>query len=204
MLAVRALCLLAFAAGGCGGPVRAPAPPSGELIAFGGGPNGARDACFSCHGLNGQGDDLIPRLAGVQSGYIVKQLNDYAAARRADAIMIPIAARLSDRDMRAVAAYYASLAPPPRTLATPPAIYLDGDPARSIAACARCHGERGQGQGSANPAIAGQPAEYTAEQLRRWRASVRRNDARDVMGRAARQLTDTEIDAVAAYLEGAP
>lgn len=186
----------------CGGPVVAPAPPSGQLIAFGGGPGGRNDACFTCHGFEGEGDGLVPRLAGLDAGYIAKQLGDYARESRPDHAMTPIAARMSDGDRRAVAQYYGSLpAPPPRQPATPLALYHEGDRARGIRACVNCHGADGGGEGAANPAIAGQPAAYTAEQLRRWKRSVRRNDARDVMGAAVRGMSDQEIDAMAAYIE---
>jgi cytochrome c553 len=186
----------------CGGPVAAPAPPSGELVAFGGGPGGPEDACFTCHGLDGEGDGRTPRLAGLGAGYIAKQLGDYAHQTRPDDVMTPIAARMSDGDRRAVAAYYASLtAPAPRAPARMLALYHDGDRARGIRRCVNCHGPDGAGEGGANPAIAGQPAAYTAEQLRRWKRSIRRNDARDVMGAAVRGMSDEEIEAMAAYIE---
>jgi cytochrome c553 len=193
------LCLVLSA---CGGPVAAPAPASGQLIAYGGGPAGAQDACFTCHGFDGEGDGLIPRLAGLDAGYIAKQLADYAHETRPDDVMTPIASRMSDGDRRAVAGYYASLpAPAPRTPAVVLALYHEGHRARGIRRCVNCHGADGAGEGDANPAIAGQPAAYTAEQLRRWKRSVRRNDARDVMGGAVRGMSDEEIEAMAAYIE---
>lgn len=191
------LCLL----GACGGPVRKPAPPSGELIAMGGGPGGAHDACFTCHGFRGEGLDDAPRLAGLDRGYLLKQLFDYAQERRQDPIMSPIAARLSARDMQVVANHYAAMqaAAPVESL---PALYLHGDAARGLRACADCHGRDASGIGAGNPALARQPARYTAEQLARWKRGERRNDPRDVMGLSARQLTDEEIVTLARYLEG--
>jgi cytochrome c553 len=194
--------LFLVAVGACGGPVAAPPAASGRLIAYGGGPGGPGDACYTCHGFGGEGDGLTPRLSGLDAGYIAKQLQDYARQTRPDDVMTSIAARMSDGDRRAVAAYYATLpAPAPRTPATALALYHDGDRARGIRRCVNCHGADGSGEGAANPAIAGQPAQYTAEQLRRWKRSIRRNDARDVMGAAARGMTDEEIEAIAAYIE---
>lgn len=196
-------CALALLSAGCGGPVAAPAPPSGQLIVYGGGAGGPGDACFTCHGFRGEGGGRIPRLAGLDAGYIAKQLADYAIETRPDVAMTPIARRMSDRDRRAVAHYYESLpALPPRSSNRVHALYHRGDRTRGIRACADCHGHEGSGEGAANPAVAGQPAAYTAEQLRRWRRSERRNDARDVMGAAARAMTDEEIEAVAVYIEG--
>ncbi len=186
----------------CGGPVRDRPSPSGALIAVGGGPGGPQDACFACHGFAGEGEGLTPRLAGLGRGYLAKQLHDYAEGRRPDPVMGPIAERLSDGDRRAVSDYYASRdALRPAALAQPNRLYHQGDTSRGIRACADCHGGAAEGKGSSNPALALQPAAYTAEQLRRWKRSVRRNDARDVMGASARRLTDAEIERLAEYLE---
>lgn len=200
-LRAAAFCALALASA-CGGPVAARAPADGELIAHGGGPGGPRDACFTCHGFNGEGDGRAPRLAGLNAGYIAKQLADYASQGRADDVMTPIAQRMNDGDRRAVGSYYASLPTAPASqLIEPLALYHRGDDSRGVRACSRCHGEAGSGRGAANPAIAGQPAAYTAEQLRRWKRGERRNDPRDVMGASARALSDAEIEALAAYIE---
>lgn len=203
MIGSRLAALIVVAlAGACGGPVVAPSPASGELIAHGGGPGGPTDACFTCHGFNGEGRGETPRLAGLDAGYIAKQLADYANETRRDAVMTPIARRMSDGDRRAVAHYYAAMpAALPRTPAVMLALYHQGDRSRGIRRCVNCHGPAGAGEGPANPAIAGQPAAYTIEQLRRWKRSQRRNDARDVMGSTVRGMTDAEIEAMAAYIE---
>lgn len=138
----------------------------------------------------------------MDAGYIAKQLADYAIETRPDPVMTPIAARMRDGDRRAVAQYYAAMAAPaPRAPRYAMVLYHQGDRNRGIRACVDCHGADGAGEGPANPAISGQPAAYTAEQLRRWKRSQRRNDARDVMGQAARAMTDEEIDAISVYIE---
>lgn len=177
---------------------------TGELVALSGGGAGARNACFSCHGLAGQGDgDSVPRLAGLDVGYLQKQMQDYADDIRHDPVMTPIAQRLTDGERRSVVAWYATMpAPAPAaTNATPaPAIYLRGDPNRGVVACASCHGSEGQGAGPGNAALAGQPAAYTLEQLRRWKRTDRRNDPRGVMTAAVAPLTEDEMAAIAAWL----
>ena len=189
-------------AAACGGPVRARPDVSGEVIAFGGGPGGARFACFTCHGLQGEGSGHAPRLAGLTAGYIAKQLDDYARELRPDKVMTPIARAMRDRDRRAVSHYYAALSyEPPAIRARAPAVFVEGDAERGLVACVRCHGADGGGRGQAFPAIHAQPAVYTAEQLRRWKHGERRNDGGDIMGRYARALTDEEIDVIARYLE---
>ena len=76
------------------------------------GGNASRDipACMACHGPDGLGVQAakFPSLRGQQSGYFVKQLHDYASGARATGpnnIMQTIATRLTDEDMRNLAAY---------------------------------------------------------------------------------------------------
>ncbi len=178
----------------------------GQVIAMSGGEGGPGNACFSCHGLNGEGDGVsVPRLAGLDAGYLQKQMEDYANDVRQDAVMTQVARWLDDDDRRAVSAWYASL-PPPAARAgvvagAAPAVYLAGAPGRGIQACASCHGVNGEGLGAANPAIAGQPAAYTIDQLQRWQKAERRNDPRGVMAQAVAGLTAPEIAAIAVWLE---
>ena len=121
-------------------PLVACAPPSnetgaaftqtGEIIAMGGGEGGPANACFTCHGLDGAGDGVsVPRLAGLDAGYLQKQMEDYAKDVRQDVVMREVARWLDDGDRRAVAQFYADMpAPPARAPASPPpAIYLIGD-----------------------------------------------------------------------------
>lgn len=198
-------------------PLAACAPPrnetgaafteTGQIIAMGGGEGGPGNACFSCHGLDGAGDGVsVPRLAGLDAGYLHKQMADYAGDVRQDPVMKQVARWLDDGDRRAVAQFYADMpAPAPRGPAGPaPAIYLRGDVARGVPSCAACHGTDGQGVGSGNPAISAQPAAYTVDQLHRWQERKRRNDPRGVMTDAVKALTDAEIAQIAAWLERAP
>jgi cytochrome c553 len=67
-------------------------------------------ACMACHGPTGRGNEpaKFPALRGQQSGYVVKQLNDYASGTRAtgpNGIMQTIAKRLSTEDIRNLASY---------------------------------------------------------------------------------------------------
>lgn len=179
----------------------------GRIIAMSGGEGGPANACFSCHGLDGAGDGVsTPRLAGMDAGYLQKQLGDYADGTRADEVMGPIARWLDDGDRRAVAAWYAALPAPPAKgpPLAPPGIYGTGAPGRGVTACVACHGPDGRGRGAGGPAIAGQPAAYTLDQLRRWKRAGRRNDPRGVMADAVAGLTDAEMRAIAAWLERAP
>lgn len=196
---------------------------TGAIIALGGGDGGVRHACARCHGLNGEGDGVMaPRLAGLDAGYLAKQLIDYADGRRPDPVMGVIARALDGPAISRVAAHYAALPvpamgvpamgvpqPAARVLPEPPdpaiaALYARGDTARGIAACAGCHGIAGEGRGPNNPPLAGQPAAYLAEQLARWHRAERRNDPNDVMLRQAQRLRPDEQQALAAYAASLP
>lgn len=199
------LCGLA-AVGGCAAEAtHDPFTATGEIIALGGGDGGPRNACFTCHGLRGQGDgQLTPRLAGLPNGYLLRQLNDYADGRRADPVMGRIARKLSFEDRLKVADFYADRRAEAPDRAPAPGgpgavLYQRGDPARDLAPCARCHGLGGEGAGQGSPPLAGQPPAYLAEQLRRWRSGKRRNDPLQVMAKVSRSLTEDEIGQVSAY-----
>lgn len=196
--------------GGCGLPANetgAALTRTGEGVAMSGGDGGAKNACFTCHGLDGAGDGVsVPRLAGLEVGYLQKQMEDYASDLRHDAVMTPIARRLDQRQRRAVAGFYAAMPAPSssRPASPPPPIWMRGDASRGVAACAACHGAGGLGVGPGNPALAGQPAAYMMDQIDRWREGARRNDPRSVMAQAVAGLTDAEVAAIGRWLERQP
>jgi len=71
-------------------------------------------SCAGCHGPNavGNGPAGFPRLAGQKAGYISKALNDFRAEARTNDIngaMQGVAAKMSDKDIAAVAAYLSAL-----------------------------------------------------------------------------------------------
>jgi len=87
----------------------------GKKIYKGGNLYSGVPACAGCHGSNGVGNapGKFPRLDGQNITYVTKQLKDFAAATRSNdprAIMQNIAARLSDKEITAVATYIRSLA----------------------------------------------------------------------------------------------
>ncbi|APR53875.1 hypothetical protein BRX40_16975 [Sphingomonas koreensis] len=200
--------LVTIALGGCGTVERGSADrftSSGELLAVSGGDAGARNACVTCHGIDGRGNGAgTPRLAGLDRGYMAGQLEAYSSGRRRHPEMEWIARKLTPAQQDAVSAYYAAM---PYRAATQPirgtmaarALYHRGDRARGLAACASCHGARGEGVGAANPPLAGQPAAYLSHQLDQWRQGARRNDPEGSMQRISRALSPREAAALAAY-----
>jgi cytochrome c553 len=67
-------------------------------------------ACAGCHGAAGGGiPALYPRLAGQQPELSLEWLKAYATGSRPHAVMGPVAAKLSENDMKAVSEYIAGL-----------------------------------------------------------------------------------------------
>jgi len=68
-------------------------------------------ACASCHGENGEGTDIRPRLAGQHKRYVSEQLKDFTLRTRSNdnAIMYSIAEKLTELEIEAVALYVSGL-----------------------------------------------------------------------------------------------
>jgi cytochrome c553 len=157
--------------------------------------------CTMCHGAQGMSASNAPNLAGQYPEVIIKQLHDYKDGKRASAIMQALAAKLSDRDMTDLAAYYAYL-PKARTAPTTydeslPTLVRVGAPLRNIAPCISCHG--GVDQKLGTPWIEGMPKDYLVEQLQAFRSGSRHNDSQAQMRSVARPMTDEEVDDVATF-----
>lgn len=67
-------------------------------------------ACAGCHGAAGAGIPVqYPRLAGQHPELTVEWLKAYATGARPHAVMGPVAAKLSENDMKALGEYIAGL-----------------------------------------------------------------------------------------------
>jgi len=85
--------------------VAVPAYAAGDVAAG----KAKASACAMCHGPNGEGTQMAPKLAGKSAADIVQAMNDYASGKRDNAMMKSQAASLSAADIANLAAYYASL-----------------------------------------------------------------------------------------------
>ena len=197
-LLAATLALPAVAAGAA-----APAKPDlakGEATATG--------VCAACHTADGsRGSPANPIIAGQHPEYLVKQLNEFKAGKRVNAIMQGMAATLAtEDDMRNVAAFYASKSAKPgfatnkATVALGEKIWRGGIADKKVPACAGCHGPSGAGIPAQYPRLAGQHAAYTEAQLLAFRSGARKNNAQ-MMGVVA-GMTDADIKAVADYVAG--
>ncbi len=76
-------------------------------------------ACSGCHGSTGGGiPALYPKVAGQWPEYSLAQLRAYASGARKSAQMNPIASRMKDSDLAAVAEYMAGMRTAPATIKT--------------------------------------------------------------------------------------
>lgn len=165
--------------------------------------------CAACHGPDGNSaNPTWPRLAGQHAEYTEKQLRDFRDKRRENAQMSPMAAPLSDADIADLAAYFASQAghggtARPELVELGQKLYRAGNPRTGLPACMACHGPSGSGNAAAGyPALAGQHSEYTAIQLKAFKAEQRANDKDSVMRTIAGKMTIKEIEAVSDYIQG--
>jgi cytochrome c553 len=164
--------------------------------------------CAGCHGAQGvSANPAYPHLAGQMGAYTFKELHDYKDGTRKNAIMGALAKGLSDQDMADLGAFYAALPTPPGKAAGGDASQVDGlvrmgDGARFIPACAYCHGRRGQGNVIDVPALAAQSSAYLKQTLQSFKTGERANDVYSRMRLMATELTDQEIDLLAAYYAG--
>jgi len=158
--------------------------------------------CGSCHGARGVSGADIPNLAGQYPAVIYKQLLDYASGARANAVMGPRVAQLSDADMRDLAAFYAYLPRPAGAPGAAPRIVASGSPMRNVAPCGTCHGGTDYKTGS--PWLAGEPFAYLKAQLIGFASGARHNDISEQMRNVARGMSEAEIAASAKYYADPP
>ena len=167
----------------------------------------ATQVCGACHAADGnRGAPTFPIIGGQHPEYLVKQLAEFKAGKRKNAIMQGFAAQLSDDDMRNVAAFYSTKPAKPGfaknkdTVTLGEKIWRGGVADRNIPACAACHSPTGAGIPAQFPRLGGQHADYTEAQLTAFRAGERANSAQ--MTAIAAKLNDREIKAVADYAAG--
>jgi cytochrome c553 len=163
--------------------------------------------CAACHGADGNsGVPANPKLAQQHPEYIIKQLTEFKAGKRVNPIMQPMAAGLSDADIRNIAYWAGSQKAKPgfakdkELVSMGERIYRGGIADRQVPACAGCHSPNGAGIPAQYPRIGGQHADYTAAQLTAFRDGVRKNSV--PMAQVAAKLNDREIKAVADYVAG--
>jgi cytochrome c oxidase subunit 2 len=138
--------------------------------------------CAQCHGEAGAGNQLFlaPSIAGLNQWYVEAQLGHFRSGARglhpddiAGMRMAPMSRTLrSDEDLRAVAAYVASL-----PVTRPEPTLTGGNPDNGknhFALCATCHGADGAGnQQMFAPPLRNSSDWYLLTQIEKFRSGVR-------------------------------
>jgi len=188
-------------------PAAAAAPQAPTKVDAAAGEAKFTAVCVACHGAGGNSGIVAnPKLAQQHPEYIVKQLQEFKAGKRVNAIMQPMAAQLTDADMKNIAAYVAGQKGKPGfakdkdLVMTGEKIYRGGIASKAVAACAGCHSPDGAGIPAQYPRLSGQHAEYVAGQLKAFRDGTRANSPQ--MQAIAFKMNDREIAAVADYIAG--
>src|SRR5580700_2394390 len=175
----------------CGSPAHAADLAAGKEKA---------ELCAGCHGEAGISQtENIPSLAGQPDQFTQWQLVFFRGGARKNEQMQPIAETISNEDIRAFGAYFASLAPPKATPDDNPDLSKKGAQAAAGRRCASCHGDSYAGT-KAVARLAGQREEYLVKALHDYKSSVRSGGAGAAMAEVAYPLSDEEITALAHYL----
>ena len=83
----------------------------GRFVYLRGNPYTGVAACATCHGSDGHGTEALPRLAGQHAQYTENQLKSFNKRERTNdnAVMHGIASKLSELELKSVAAYLSGL-----------------------------------------------------------------------------------------------
>jgi cytochrome c553 len=168
--------------------------------------------CKTCHGSSGQGLRAyysIPRLAGQQPEYLTNQLRAFAERRRTNNIMFNVAHVLTPAMQKALVTDFHELNPrplggaPKDLVVAGKKIYEEGIPGANIPPCTSCHGPDAKGN-EQFPRLAGQLHDYIFSKLKNWTKERGQNpkepDISAIMEPIAHGLTESQIEAVAAYV----
>ncbi len=162
--------------------------------------------CAGCHGVDGRSAIAgTPHLAGLQTSYFIRQMEDFRKGRRKSPVMQAIMAGLDDKDIALLATHFREQKPPepgkgdPAMLRKGKDIFMEGIVASAVPACSGCHKEDGTGT-NRYPRLAGQQPQYLVEQMLNYKSGARDNDDRGLMRAVAQRMTEAEIRAVAEFI----
>lgn len=187
---------------GLTGVVQAGDPEAGKELAEG---------CVSCHGEGGAKptNDEYPKLSGLGENYLYRQLSAIQSGDRSIPMMSGQLDDMSDDDLKDLAAYFNDQEMPsgeadPDLVDEGEALYRGGDTSKDVAACTACHGPQGKGNEPAGyPRVSGQSSDYVVQTLKDYKSGDRvHDDNSQIMGDIASKLSESDIEAVAEYIEG--
>jgi cytochrome c553 len=161
---------------------------------------------MACHGEGGVSTTQdVPSLAGQPTYFTQWQLVFFRSGSRRSESMEPVAASLSNDEIRDLSNYFQALTPPK------PSSDPDSDPELSaigaklavVLHCNSCHGPHFDGQQAA-ARIGGQREEVILKALHDYKASRRAGSGLANMAEVAYPLDEDSMKALAHYLSRAP
>ncbi|HTU65635.1 MAG TPA: c-type cytochrome [Steroidobacteraceae bacterium] len=172
------------------------------VLAVSAGADNKFDYCLLCHGANANGNAGIraPKLSGMEPWYLTRQLENFAAGVRGTPggddsghEMGPVGWRVKHENVLGDAVSFIGGLPSAKPVATVTGDVKHGK--QLYAACAACHGAKGQGNEQLNsPALAARSDWYLVTQLKNFRAGLRGADERDTYGAQMRAVVATLAD----------
>lgn len=193
---ILGIIVLAMALMGCTEkPVSAAKSAAGDAAA---GKTIAERDCKACHGADGKGvAPAIPHLAAQRERYLYASLKEYKDGKRPHAALKDMTAKMSEADMRNVAAYFASLPPIANAVASDVKHSSPYEKGKVLAAaCAKCHGEDGNSKIPGTPTLAGQQPHYLVAAIQEYHQGDR---AKGAMKSSLRDTDKLELESLALY-----
>ena len=156
--------------------------------------------CQACHGEDGRPVvENAPIIFGQKFFYLFVQLRDFAAGRRQNEIMTPIAADMDRKQMEALALYFSEREWPTIQAATSDEQIAIGERIGTSGQCTQCH-LGGYNGVSGTPQLAGQTAEYLEKTMLDFKYRRRKNAPdKSVL---IDSYSDEDLAATAHYLAG--
>ncbi|RVU35575.1 c-type cytochrome [Rheinheimera riviphila] len=174
------------------------------------------DTCNACHAAAVRKASKAPQLAGQSASYLKKQLLQFQLGERGAAAndmtgqqMAVMAKTLTAAEIETLAIFYsqqtAVAEPVTGSNASNDAVQLDQGRRLYIGSCGACHGAKAEGNPALNaPVLQMLGKDYLQLQVRHFRDGVRGVSKTDKPGRQmalmSRELSDADIEAVAAYI----
>jgi len=162
--------------------------------------------CAACHGADGNSTDpTVPKLAGMDQEYLLRQLKAFSSGKRRDERMVDIVMAVDPDDFVGLASYYGQMKPKPGQVtdaalaAKGKSVFDDGNTDTGVPACAGCHQPDGRGN-ARFPRLAGQHQGDVLKQLAEYRSGRRATDP--LMTAVGKRLTDDDAKALAEYIAG--
>jgi cytochrome c553 len=164
------------------------------------------ETCFACHGEGGVSQvENVPSIAAEPSYFTQWQLVFYRGGSLKSELMTPVAAELSNDDIRSIGDAVAALSPP-----KPPAAPDDRPELTTLGAqlvverhCNNCHAENLAGQQAA-ARLAGQREEVLLKALHDYKVGKRTGTGVAAMPEVAYSLSEEQMQALAHYLARLP